>query len=120
MSESKKEFANPAQTFRDSSTNEDELNHKFGLRSAEFRTPLSALDIPFVLIRVHLWLALLCAALVSFTGHAQDMAAKGREIFKKERECVITIQVVVKSKMGFRSGEGRESKQEISGTVIDS
>src|SRR5262245_1175953 len=50
--------------------------------------------------------------------NAQE-AAKGRDVFKRFSSTVITLEVVVKSKMGFRSGEGRESKQEITGTVID-
>src|SRR5262245_36397412 len=55
------------------------------------------------------------------TAQAQDMAARGREIFKKNQNTVITVQLVVKSKFGFGGGGGdaRESKQEVTGTVID-
>jgi len=62
---------------------------------------------------------LLTLGLLGSAAHAQDMAGKGREVFKKQRDCVVTLQVIIKSKIGFRGGEGRESKQEISGTVID-
>ena len=52
---------------------------------------------------------------------AEDWPAKGREILKKNQASVVTVQLVVKSKMGFAGGgsEGRESKQEVTGTVID-
>jgi hypothetical protein len=54
------------------------------------------------------------------TAPAQDVAAKGREIFKKNQNTVITVQLVVKSKFGFGgTGADRESKQEVTGTVID-
>src|SRR5258705_6040554 len=55
------------------------------------------------------------------TAPAQDMATRGREIFKKNQNTVITVQLVVKSKFGFGGGGGdaRESKQEVTGTVID-
>ena len=33
-------------------------------------------------------------------AQSQDMAAKGREIFKKHQNTVITVQLVVKSKFG--------------------
>jgi S1-C subfamily serine protease len=54
-------------------------------------------------------------------AQSQDIAAKGREIFKKNQNTVVTVQLVVKSKFGFGGGGGdaRESKQEITGTVID-
>ena len=66
------------------------------------------------------WFLVLCV-LCGFAVNlkAQDEAARGRDVFKKNHGSVITLEVVIKSKMGFRSGEGRESKQEISGTVID-
>lgn len=52
---------------------------------------------------------------------AQDLAAKGRAVFKKNQNAVVTVQLVVKSKMGFAGvgGDARESKQEVTGTVID-
>jgi len=52
---------------------------------------------------------------------AQDLASKGREVFKKYQTTVVTVQLVLKIKFGVPGlgGDGRESKQEISGTVID-
>src|SRR2546426_3606018 len=54
-------------------------------------------------------------------GGADEMAEKARAIFKKNQSSVITVQLVVKSKMAFAGagGDSRESKQEVSGTVID-
>ena len=64
--------------------------------------------------------ALLC--LLPTLTAADEMAAKAREVFKKYQSSVVTVQLVVKSKMGFAGvgGDARESKQEVSGTVIDS
>src|SRR5688572_117900 len=54
------------------------------------------------------------------TCPAQDLTAKGREIFKKHQTSVITIELVIKSKFGFGGGgDSRESRQEVTGTVID-
>ena len=52
---------------------------------------------------------------------ADEMAEKARAVFKKNQSSVVTVQLVVKSKMGFAGvgGDSRESKQEVSGTVID-
>src|SRR6267378_7948346 len=63
-----------------------------------------------------------CSLLVPLISDSEELpAAKGREIFKKYQASVITVQLVVKSKMGFAGlgGDSRESKQEVSGTVID-
>ena len=48
---------------------------------------------------------------------ASDITEKGRDVFNKARLAVVTIEVVVKaSGPGGRSGE---SKQDITGTVVD-
>lgn len=48
---------------------------------------------------------------------AGDLADKGREILNQNRHAVVTVQVVVKaSSPGGRSGE---SKQDLTGTVVD-
>src|SRR5438445_11026651 len=64
-----------------------------------------------------------CALLLFFCERltADEMAEKARAVFKKNQSSVVTVQLVVKSKMGFAGGGGdsRESKQEVSGTVID-
>jgi S1-C subfamily serine protease len=61
----------------------------------------------------------LAAGLTSLAP-AQDLTAKGREIFKKHQTSVITVELVIKSKFGFGGGgDTRESRQEVTGTVID-
>jgi len=54
-------------------------------------------------------------------GSADEMAEKARAVFKKNQSSVVTVQLVVKSKMAFAGagGDSRESKQEVTGTVID-
>jgi S1-C subfamily serine protease len=55
------------------------------------------------------------------TCHADELADKGREIFKKNHLAVVTVQVVLKMSAGGgeRSSAPRESKQDLTGTVID-
>ena len=64
----------------------------------------------------------LALVLTCWTSQAEETAAKGREVFKKHQTCVITVQLVVKSKMGIAGlgNDSHESKQEVTGTVIDS
>ena len=55
------------------------------------------------------------------TGRADELADKGRDIFKKNQHAVVTVQAVLKTTY---SGNGRssnpsESKQDLTGTVID-
>lgn len=47
---------------------------------------------------------------------ADEFAAKGREVLAKNSQSVVSVQVVLK--MTY-SGSGNESKQELTGTVID-
>ena len=62
-------------------------------------------------------IALLLAVGSPLTSPAGELAEKGREIFNKSQHAVVTLQVVIKaSGPGGRSGE---SKQEITGTVVD-
>ena len=69
--------------------------------------------------RYRFLLILACLMAASFS-RAQDLTAKGREIFKKHQTSVITIELVIKSKFGFGGGgDSRESRQEVTGTVID-
>src|SRR5436305_13458004 len=66
--------------------------------------------------------ALFFLSAVSTTpAHAQEIAARGREIFKKHQGCVVTVQLVVKSKLGIAGlgNDSHESKQEVTGTIID-
>jgi len=52
---------------------------------------------------------------------ADEFADKGREVFKKHQRAVVTVQVVQKMtySAGGRTGEPQESKQDITGTVVD-
>lgn len=52
---------------------------------------------------------------------ADELADKGRDIFQKNRLAVVTVQVVLKTKFSVSGmgGESTESKQDLTGTVID-
>jgi len=66
------------------------------------------------------FLLILTCLMTASLSRAQDLTAKGREIFKKHQTSVITIELVIKSKFGFGGGgDARESRQEVTGTVID-
>lgn len=62
--------------------------------------------------------ALLCSGILS---NADELADKGREVFKKYHRSVVTVQIVVKSKfsMGGMGGQANESRQDVTGTLID-
>ena len=66
-------------------------------------------------------LILVLALFASVSAGAQDIAAKGRQIFEKNRGSVVTVQLIVENKFGVAglSNEAQESKQEVTGTVID-
>jgi len=66
----------------------------------------------FIVVLFTLWAA--CA-------RADELADKGRDIFKKNQHAVVTVQVVLKTTYsgGGRSGNPQESKQDITGTVVD-
>src|SRR5689334_321172 len=53
--------------------------------------------------------------------HADDLADKGRAIFKQHQHSVVTVQLVLKSKfsMAGRGAESNESRQDVTGTVVD-
>jgi hypothetical protein len=53
----------------------------------------------------------------TLTLRADDFADKGREIFNKNQHAVVTVQVVIKS--SAPSGRSSESKQDLTGTVVD-
>jgi hypothetical protein len=66
--------------------------------------------------------ALTCAcSLITMVSSADDLGEKGRAIFKKNQHCVVTVQIVLKSKVSIRGrgGESNESRQEVTGTVLD-
>jgi S1-C subfamily serine protease len=52
---------------------------------------------------------------------ADELADKGRAIFKSHQQAVVTVQVVLKSKfsMGGLGGQANESRQDLTGTVLD-
>ena len=62
----------------------------------------------------------LLASLASLC-RADELADKGREIFKKNQRAVVTVQVVVKMKFSLpgMGGQANESKQDVTGTVVD-
>ena len=62
----------------------------------------------------------LLASLPSLS-QADELADKGREIFKKNQRAVVTVQVVVKMKFSLpgMGGQANESKQDVTGTVVD-
>jgi hypothetical protein len=59
--------------------------------------------------------------MVSWPCRADDLIEKGRAIFKKNQHSVVTVQIVVKSKfsMGGMGGQSNESRQDVTGTVVD-
>jgi S1-C subfamily serine protease len=68
--------------------------------------------------------ALILATVLAFLGAsagADELAEKGRAIFKKNQHSVVTVQIVLKNKisMGGRGGQSSESRQDLTGTVID-
>ena len=62
----------------------------------------------------------LLASLPSLS-RADELADKGREIFRKNQRAVVTVQVVVKMKFSLpgMGGQANESKQDVTGTVVD-
>jgi len=52
---------------------------------------------------------------------ADELADQGREIFKRNQRAVVTVQVVLKTKysMSGMGGQANESKQDLTGTVVD-
>ncbi len=76
-------------------------------------------------MRFKLPLVFLCALTLATAGStrafADELADKGRAIFKKNQRAVVTVQVVVKvtySQAG-RSAQPVEAKQDTTGTVVD-
>ena len=57
---------------------------------------------------------------VSFC-QADELSDKGRAIFKKNQQCVVTVQIVLKSKVSIpgMAGQSNESRQDATGTVVD-
>jgi Trypsin-like peptidase domain len=55
------------------------------------------------------------------SGHAGELAEKGRAVFKQHEHEVVTVEVVQKMTTSARgrTSEPREAKQDITGTVVD-
>jgi S1-C subfamily serine protease len=55
------------------------------------------------------------------TCHADELAEKGRDIFKKYQHAVVTVQTVLKvtDSRGGRSSNPSEIKRDLTGTIID-
>src|SRR5262245_3184341 len=71
--------------------------------------------------RIHFFAAMFFGLSLSATCNADDFAEKGRSIFKQHQHSVVTVQIVLKSKfsMAGRGGESNESRQDVTGTVVD-
>lgn len=68
--------------------------------------------------------ALAVAAYCSVSGSvvlADELAEKGRALFKENQHSVVTVQIVVKSKVsvGGMGGQANETRQDVTGTIID-
>lgn len=52
---------------------------------------------------------------------ADELAEKGRQVFKDHQHCVVTVQIVVKSKVsvGGRASDANETRQDVTGTIVD-
>ncbi len=65
-----------------------------------------------------------CATLLAgltLAAQADELAEKGREIFKQNQRAVVTVQVVVKMKVSLpgMGGQANESKEDVTGTIVD-
>ena len=66
--------------------------------------------------------AIALTLLLTPLSQADELAEKGRDIFSKNQRAVVTVQVVVKMKFSVpgMGGQANESKQDVTGTVVDS
>jgi len=83
----------------------------FGLIS-DFGIRVSAFRLVFLFVS---------SLLLSPICQADDLADKGRAIFKQHQHAVVTVQLVLKSKFSVagRGGESNESRPDVTGTVVD-
>ncbi len=72
---------------------------------------------PFIV----LFSLLLLPAFPSSKACADDLADKGKAIFKKNQRSVVTVEIVLKSKISMTglAGQSSESRQDVTGTVVD-
>jgi hypothetical protein len=99
---------------------QDVAGHRDSLRAKrrERRGPAWSAYASSVIIT---FLFLLVSSLSAPFAMADELAQKGREVFKNNRHSVVTVQIVVKSKfsMGGMGGQASESRQDVTGTLID-
>jgi len=67
------------------------------------------------------FVAVASALLLNAACQADDLADRGRAIFKEHQHSVVTVQLVLKSKFSMpgRGAESNESRQDVTGTVVD-
>jgi S1-C subfamily serine protease len=68
-------------------------------------------------------LGILSAAItLGWPGQADELSEKGKAIFKQNQRAVVTVQLVLKSKvsMAGMGGQSNEARQDATGTVVDS
>ncbi len=72
-------------------------------------------------MKAKILICLLAAALLPAGAMSGEFAEKGRAIFEKFQKTVVTVQIVIKSKISGSgiSTQSNETRQEISATVID-
>jgi len=64
---------------------------------------------------------ILLLSLLAVPCRADELTDKGRAIFKEHQHSVVTVQIVVKSKfsVGGMGGQSNESRQDVTGSVVD-
>src|SRR5205085_8313030 len=62
-------------------------------------------------------LFLLLVTCLAMRSNADELGTKGRAILEKNQDCVVTVQVVLKSSSS--GSASRETKQDLTGTVVD-
>ena len=69
-------------------------------------------------LNITLVVAACLLASLAVPSHADEVAEKGREVFKKNQHAVVTVQEVLKMSAGGGS-RANEAKQDLTGTVLD-
>src|SRR5262245_48413716 len=70
---------------------------------------------------IHATRLLIAAALLAVSARADEIAEKGRALFKANQRSVVTVQLVLKSKITVPGGGGQsnEARQDATGAVLD-
>jgi S1-C subfamily serine protease len=63
----------------------------------------------------------LATCFMAASARAEDLAEKGRAIYKAKQHVVVTVQVVIKSKLSMpgMGAQSNESRHDVTGTVLD-